>query len=116
MGEKVPDAWGASGTSPVLMSAAGGASANAGTPPLEPETEVRESDAGAQEDGGQVPEKNAPAEPSKPKIIFIPKPDPWGGGHARGGKALKGAGPGSFCRKNIKFTPTPRRGVERPAG
>ena len=50
-------------------------------------------------------------DPCKKRVMFIPKPNPWNGTYVGGGKILKGAGPASFCRKVVTFTPTPN-----PAG
>ena len=43
----------------------------------------------------------------KRKVSFAPKPEPWSGSRAPGGKMLMSAGPPSFCRRNVTFTPTP---------
>lgn len=43
--------------------------------------------------------------PSKLKVQFIPKPDPWNGAPAGGGNGLKGGRPISFCRRIVTFSP-----------
>jgi hypothetical protein len=55
------------------------------------------------EDSGETEKDNG----GERKVIFTPKPNPWGGARGREAKIITRAVPASFCRRSVIFTPTP---------
>jgi hypothetical protein len=56
---------------------------------------------------GRVADGAGEEVPLAKKVSFIPKPEPWSGSRETTGKTLKSAGPSSFCRRIVTFSPTP---------
>jgi hypothetical protein len=50
-------------------------------------------------------EAATPGDASKRKVMFIPKPEPWGSTHAASGGTFRKAGPASFFGKAVTFSP-----------
>ncbi len=124
MGEKVPDAWGASGTDPSYGMMAGIAALWAGgtmkaavtfqmpvsgvilrSPEFLVSGLVPFGGAHTSDTSEASPPSAEGTMPVKKKALFIPKPDPWRGSASGNGKTQHAQRPGSFCRKVVKLAP-----------
>lgn len=103
-GEMAPGVWGAPGAEPLGAKAAGLPPGPQEGPGRAGSDEDRASHEKGREDSGGTEKDNG----GGGKVVFTPKPDPWGGGaRPQEAKAIKSVVPASFCRKRVVFTPTP---------